>query len=245
MDKKYNADTLYKNTIEEIVTFQFDEHVANVFPDMLHRSIPGYAFIISQIGVFAKTALQDNSHVYDLGCSLGAASLVIANSTPKKHCKIFGIDCSSAMIERAKKHIIDTPLLNPIEYICEDIETTILENASMVVLNFTLQFIPPERRLSIIKHIYNALRPQGILVVSEKIKYDTQNKQNRLNLLHHAFKQANGYSELEISQKRQAIENFLISETTTTHEERFEQAGFTAFDQWFQGYQFASWVAQK
>jgi tRNA (cmo5U34)-methyltransferase len=245
MNEKYSPDTLYQTPLDQIVSFQFDEQVAQVFPDMLHRSIPGYAFIIAQIGVFAKNALQDHSNAYDLGCSLGAASLVIANSTPRKNCTVIAVDYSNAMMTRAQKHFSETTLLNPIESICADINQIKLENASMVVLNFTLQFIAKPQRQALLQKIYQALRPQGILILSEKILFENPEKQQRMSHYHHAFKHANGYSELEISQKRQAIEKVLVPETLIAHEDRLQQAGFQQIDTWFQGYQFVSWVCQK
>jgi len=133
----------------------------------------------------------------------------------------------------------------PYELRCQDVQQSSLENASVVVLNFTLQFIPPEQRDALVQKIYQALNPGGVLIVSEKVVFDELDKNELFIDLHHRFKQANGYSEMEISRKRSAIENVLIPETLEVHEQRFRSAGFSQVEIWFQCFNFASLFAVK
>ena len=118
-------------------------------------------------------------------------------------------------------------------------------DASVVVFNFTLQFIPPAQRDALLARIGSAMRPGGVLVLSEKIRFEDEHLQALNTDLHHAFKRANGYSDLEISQKRSALENVLVPETIATHQQRLRNAGFTSVDVWFQCFNFASLVAIK
>ena len=124
-------------------------------------------------------------------------------------------------------------------------QLTALENASVVVLNFTLQFIAIEDRAPLIAKIAQAMKPGGILILSEKICFEDEHLQQLNTELHHEFKRGNGYSELEIAQKRSSLENYLRAETIKTHEDRLQMAGFSSIDVWFQCFNFASLVAIK
>jgi tRNA (cmo5U34)-methyltransferase len=240
------SDSIYASPLDELVDFSFDERVVEVFPDMIQRSVPGYGSIISMIGVFAAKYAQQDSQCYDLGCSLGAASLSMRQKITQDNCTIVAVDNSPAMIARAQT-IFDSDHAStvPVELICADIQAINIENASVVVMNFTLQFIALDKRLALIKRIYQGLKPGGILVLSEKISFDEQSRGRFLNESHHDFKRANGYSDLEISQKRTALENVLIPETLTTHQQRLSDAGFASSDMWFQCFNFMSLVAVK
>ena len=241
------ADYIYASPLEELVDFRFDEHVVDVFPDMIQRSVPGYATIISMIGVFAEKYGQQDSHCYDLGCSLGAASLSMQQKITQKDCDIIAVDNSPAMIERAQQIFAlekEKPTV-PVQLVCADLQDIIIQNASVVVMNFTLQFIPLAERLLLIKRIYQGLKPGGVLVLSEKITFEDQARDQFQTETHHDFKRANGYSDLEISQKRTALENVLIPETLTTHQQRLSEAGFKSSHVWFQCFNFISLVAIK
>ncbi|MDH5219059.1 MAG: carboxy-S-adenosyl-L-methionine synthase CmoA, partial [Gammaproteobacteria bacterium] len=150
-----------------------------------------------------------------------------------------------AMIRGFEKNLTRDDMPTPVELICDDIRNVQIENASMVVLNFTLQFLPVDDRLTLLKSIYQGMLPGGILVLSEKICYEDESKQELLTNLHHAFKRAQGYSDLEISQKRSALENVLIPESVPTHLDRLLQAGFEQRHVWFQSFNFISLVAIK
>ena len=236
-------DTLYATPQAKLDRFAFDEHVVEVFPDMIQRSVPGYATIIAMTGVMAGRYAQSGSNVYDLGSSLGASTLSMARELTERDCKIIGVDNSAAMIERCRTYIADAT--TPIELRCESIQDTPLSNASVVVLNFTLQFIPATERASLINKIAVAMRPGGILILSEKIRFADQHLQELNTDLHHAFKRANGYSELEVAQKRSALEDVLVPETIAEHQQRLREAGFSRIDAWFQCFNFASLVAIK
>ena len=240
-----NRDNLYANPLGEVSRFNFDQQVVDVFPDMIKRSVPGYATIINMIGNLAGIYAKSNSNCYDLGCSLGAATLAMRHGIRSSNCKIIGVDNSQAMIDRCQQVIItDTTDVN-VELINTNIQDVEIKNASMVVLNFTLQFISIEQRFSLLTKIAEGLNPGGVLILSEKVIFEDQPHQELMTELHHNFKRANGYSDLEIAQKRSAIENYLIPETLTTHRQRLKQAGFSSVDVWFQCFNFASIIAIK
>lgn len=238
-------DTLYASKLASIADFAFDANVAHVFPDMISRSVPGYASIITSIGLLARKHVQAYSHCYDLGCSLGAATLAMRQNIQQRGCRIIAIDNAPAMVNGCRNNINTDTSPTPVDIHCADIDDTPIENASMVVLNFTLQFIDPTLRAALIERIYAGLRPTGILVLSEKLAFDDPRIQQLQIDMHHSFKRANGYSELEVSQKRNALENVLIPETLNTHKGRLYKAGFTHCELWFQCFNFASLVAIK
>lgn len=242
---KHNQDTLYAQAHEAIGAFQFDESVVAVFPDMIQRSVPGYQTILAGIGELTQQHAQPHSNLYDLGCSLGAATLTMRRNIEGNQCQIIALDNSKSMIKRAKEYLHAYHSEVPVHLHCADITQFKIENASVVVINFTLQFIDPEQREKLLKTIYQGLNPGGILIVSEKLHFENTALQTSIEHLHLQFKRANGYSELEISQKRSSLENVLITDTEKDHLERFKKVGFQSAGIWFQAYNFASFLAIK
>lgn len=239
-------DEIYASPLNEIIDFDFDEKVAEVFPDMIQRSVPGYGTMISTIGILAANYAQPNSRCYDLGCSLGAVSLSMRQRINQPGCKVIAVDNSEAMVERGLELLAsDSSSRVPVEMVCADIQDIAIEDASVVVLNFTLQFIPLDDRLALITRIHKGLKPGGALILSEKMAFDDQIKQDFHTEAHHDFKRANGYSDLEISQKRTALDRVMIPESLTCHKKRLQEAGFPMSEVWFQCFNFASMVAIK
>jgi len=243
--KNKDQDQLYTQPREAISGFVFDESVVKVFEDMIGRSVPGYTTLLSMLPVLANTFIQPNSRCYDLGCSLGAATLAIQQGIKQQGVEIIALDNSSAMIEKCKlltsEHRSQAKVTVRLTDVCE----ADITDASLVVMNFTLQFIQKEARESLVNKIYSGLNTGGAFVLSEKIKCDSSKEQDRLTSLHHSFKKANGYSELEISQKRSALENVLVAETVEQHVSRLRGAGFSEVLIWFQCFNFVSFLAIK
>jgi len=253
-----SRDKIYATPQLDIAGFRFDQAVASVFPDMIKRSVPGYETIISMTGTLAERYVQANSRCYDLGCSLGASSIAMRHHIQQTDCKIIAVDNSEDMLKQCQA-VLDQDLewqqsnsseeLNsvdtPVELVCGNVEDIPIVNASMVVLNFTLQFIPVDQRTKLLQNIANGLLPGGVLVLSEKVAFDDQQHQELMIELHHNFKRANGYSDLEISQKRSSLEDVLIPETLEVHRQRLREAGFSSVDVWFQCFNFASLIALK
>ena len=225
--------------------FQFDEKVASVFPDMIKRSVPGYSQVLQNIQLLASKYVQPDSRCYDLGCSLGAVCLAMSYGNHQPNVEIIGVDNSEAMIERCQNNIDSFKHKTPIELISGDITDIEFENTSMVVLNYTLQFVPYNRRLKLLKAIFNGLVDGGILVISEKLVFENPEINQLMVDLHHQFKRDNGYSDLEISQKRNALENVLVPETMEAHILRLKEVGFEHISCWNQQLNFASFIAIK
>jgi tRNA (cmo5U34)-methyltransferase len=235
-------DQVFSRPLSEVKAFEFNETVAGVFQDMISRSVPGYALLLRMIGLYASIFVQPGSRVYDLGCSLGEASLVIADQSSTIDRDIIAVDSSSAMIDKCREHF-DT--VQKIEWRCADIRATNISNASMVVLNLTLQFLPPAERQALLQKIFNGLRPGGVLVLSEKVVFTDAIENQRMQQLYQGFKKTMGYSDLEISQKRNALENVLIPDDEQQHQERLKTVGFSEIYQCFRGFNFISYLAIK
>ena len=241
-----SRDKLYASLASNIEAFQFDEQVTGVFADMIRRSVPGYASVIAMTGVLSAEYVKANTRVYDLGCSLGT-SLMAAHDRLKVPCELIGADSSPAMISACEQNLAKLPTNENIKttLLCEDICNVPIENASMVIMNYTLQFIAPSKRLALLEKIADGLKPGGVLVLSEKLAFEDAAIDAALTRLYYDFKKHNGYSDLEISQKRQALENVLIPETESTHLRRLTKAGFSESMSWFQCLNFHSFVAFK
>ncbi|TCW00039.1 tRNA (cmo5U34)-methyltransferase [Biostraticola tofi] len=240
-----NRDILFSAPIAKLGDWTFDERVAEVFPDMIQRSVPGYSNIVSMIGMLAGRFVRPGSRVYDLGCSLGAATLSMRRAIDVEGCRIIAVDNSPAMVDRCRRHIDAFRAPTPVDVIEADIRDIPIENASMIVLNFTLQFLEPADRQQLLNRVYQGLNPGGAVVLSEKFSFENAQIGELLYNMHHDFKRANGYSELEISQKRSMLENVMMTDSVETHKKRLEQAGFGHAELWFQCFNFGSLVALK
>ena len=240
------TDNIFSKALDKVDSFSFDQQVVQVFPDMIKRSVPGYENIINSIAVITQRCAIDNSNLYDLGCSLGAATLSMRRGLLEKTgCQIISVDNSSAMVESCKQHIQAYKSEIPVTVLQDDICNIKIENASVVVLNFTLQFLTPEKRLSLLTNIYQGLLPGGVLILSEKFLFDDPKSHQLIIDLHLDFKRNQGYSELEISQKRSSLDNVLISDTVEEHYQRLQQAGFKHNNLWYQYFNFGSILSIK
>lgn len=240
-----SRDEIFSLPLDRVGDFEFDEQVVEVFPDMIARSVPGYASILAMTAELAARFAQPNTRVYDLGCSLGAATRLMRKRIPSS-CTIHAIDSSPAMITQLRKTLASEADEGCFVDVGEaDIREVLVSDASFAVLNFTLQFVPAAEREPLLEKIFLGLRGGGALVLSEKVHFTAPGKQALLTELHHSFKRAHGYSELEIAQKRTALENTLFTETLESHIERLERVGFTDVALWFQCFNFASILAVK
>jgi tRNA (cmo5U34)-methyltransferase len=240
MTKEY--DKLFAGSRAQTSGFKFDDQVVKVFPDMITRSVPGYELIVPMIGLLARRYTRPGSNIYDLGCSLGAASLAMGGAVRASDTQIIAVDNSAAMVARLKETLDGYDGNVPIKVCEQDILDTAIENASVVVLNFTLQFIDRHQRQAMLERIASGMRKDGMLIISEKICFDDSDEQQDQTAWHHDFKRTQGYSELEISQKRDALEDVLRPDTERAHLQRFENAGFSRAYRWFQCFSFASYI---
>jgi len=243
----HEPDRLFATPLAQPQDFVFNEDVVRVFPDMIKRSVPGYPTIVENIGVLAAQFAQPNTCLYDLGCSLGAVTQALRRHVKTDNCQVIAVDNSAAMVERCREYLHGQDSmfqeLLPVEVIEADVLALDFRPASLVALNFTLQFIPPERRPALLHAIRHALVPGGALILSEKLRFEDEQEHDLLTNLHIAFKRANGYSELEIAQKRSAIENVMKPDNLETHRQRLLDAGFSKVVPWFQCLNFASLIA--
>lgn len=240
-----SVDSIFSKPLAEVADFKFDASVVTVFPDMIQRSVPGYRAMISAIGLLSERFVQPDSICYDLGCSLGAATLSMRHQITERACEIIAVDNSAAMVEQCQRLVNEDDGVIPVQVIEADVREIVIEKASVVVLNFTLQFLPRHDRLALLTHVFQGLLPGGILILSEKLRF-SDDRQNELHTdMHHIFKKANGYSDLEISQKRLALDNILLPETLVEHQERLRGIGFESSEVWFQYFNFASILALK
>jgi len=245
MHRNIQVDNLYAEYNERIAKFVFDDKVVAVFDDMIRRSVPGYGDSIAMSMVFAEKYVQPNSNCYDLGCSLGASTLAMRKGIKKEGCRIIAVDNSPAMANRCRDIAAQDISDVPVDVVNADIKDIAISNASLVVLNYTLQFVPPTGRDALIKKIYDGMLPGGCLLLSEKIAFSDEREQQFQIDMHHSFKRLNGYSATEISQKRTAIENVLIPDTLNKHRERLAVGGFEKTILWFQCFNFVSLAAFK
>ena len=239
--KDLKKDNLYKKDFPKNHKFIFDNNVADVFEDMVNRSVPGYEFLIENIGVMAKKFYQKNTVIYDLGSSLCACSLSILEKLKNVEVQICAVDSSRPMIDICKKNINR----KEIKFIHSDILDIDIKNTSVVILNLTLQFVSLEKRTYLLEKIFSKLNKNGVIIITEKIKIDKMSDDIFFKNFHDFFKENNGYSKEEIDRKKIALSETMIIESEKIHEDRFRGIGCKKFYKWFQCYNFVSWVLIK
>ncbi|MEM7610755.1 MAG: carboxy-S-adenosyl-L-methionine synthase CmoA [Pseudomonadota bacterium] len=238
-----SKDTLFQHEALAHQAFRFDDAVANVFPDMINRSVPGYADSLEGIRGFAAELVPDGGRCYDLGCSLGAATLAMCLGLDKRPATMIAIDNSAAMIDRCKRDLAFDGRAQDINFREQDITQCAIEQADLVVMNYTLQFVAPEARPDLLRRIRSGLKPGGAVIISEKFRFDDAAVQSLMTRRHHAFKRRHDYSDLEIAGKRAALENVLIADTRQTHIARLNDAGFIGATLWLANLNFGSLIA--
>lgn len=237
-DRLYQADTVPED-------FDFNERVVEVFDDMLDRSIPFYREVVKSAATLLDLYLKPGDTVCDLGCSTGTPLLEFARILEGKNLKLVGIDNSRPMIEKARIKAELYCKKESLSFSQEDITRLERPGTGAFILNYTLQFVRPLLRKSLVERLYDNLRPGGLLIVSEKtISHDK--KLNRTFIdVYHRFKREKGYSELEIARKREALENILIPFSLDENRQLLSDAGFENISTFFQWFNFASFVAVK
>ena len=238
-------DNIFSEKLDKVGNFEFNEKVVSVFPDMIDRSVPGYSTLVSLIGTIAANFAEPDAEIFDLGCSLGAVSFAVLANIPGFSGTITAVDNSDPMIRELRRIVAGRNLTSVISPVLADVRNIGMQNVSFAAMNLTLQFIPVKDRAKLIRKIYDGLKPGGGFVISEKISFASTEEQKEQEELLANFKRCRGYSELEIRQKREALENVLIPETAQDHIERLKSAGFATVIQWFQSFNFTSFLAIK
>jgi len=234
------TDKVFEKSITK--QFEFDEEVASVFDDMLNRSVPFYKEMQRLTINFALNYLEDEDNVYDLGCSTASTLIELSKHTSKK-LNLIGIDNSEAMLARAENKCkafgVDIKLLN------KDLHNMDYPNAKLIITNYTLQFIRPLQREKLVKKIYEGLKPGGVFIFSEKVISSDKVLGKQYIDEYYEFKKTQGYSEYEISQKREALENVLIPYTEEENKNMITDAGFDHCETLFKWVNFATFIAIK
>jgi len=239
-----SQDRIYSAPLQNVGDFEFDDAVADVFPDMIRRSVPGYGSMLTMIAQCGERFGQPNTQIYDLGCSLGAGTMLLREHAPAT-ATVVAVDNSAAMTGRLERLLSEQPPGGRVDTQLADICELPVANASLSVLNLTLQFLAVADRTPLLQKIAAGTRPGGAVLLSEKICFSDPTQQSLMTDLHHDFKRAHGYSDLEIAQKRTAIENRLVPETLAAHIDRLHGVGVRTVTPWFQCFNFASVVAAK
>ena len=241
-----NKDKVFSQKKKDIESFEFNEEVTNVFDDMITRSVPFYKEIHALIlDIFSKIPTKGEL-IYDLGCSTGTTIQLLHRSLKESgdKPKFVGIDSSESMIKKCRGNLSHEKNLN-FKLINEKIQDVELQSSKIIIMNYTLQFIPTKKRLPILKKIYKSLKKGGVFIMSEKIRPEFENVEEVITELYYDFKRRNGYSNLEIMQKREALEKVLTPNTIGQQKTLLKDAGFNSYDTIFQWYNFSSFIGIK
>lgn len=240
-------DRLFSEARQRIDDFDFGPKTSAVFDDMLDRSVPFYQEIQRMVAEVAVDFAAPDTNIYDLGCSTATTMMQIERGLPAgQKVRFVGIDSSKEMLEVAERKLAESQFRS--EYSLEEGDLNgpiLIQNASVVLLVLTLQFVRPLYREHLIQSIYDGLEPNGCLILVEKVLGENSTF-NRLFINHYyELKKRNGYSQLEIAQKREALENVLIPYRLEENKELLRGRGFRHIDVFFKWYNFCAMVAMK
>ena len=241
-------DQIFKNNIIGVRDFEFNQSVAEVFDDMVSRSVPFYDEIHKIILDLSNYAFKDlqNPVIYDLGCSTGTTLKILSKKLFEMGLQphLIGVDSSAPMLEQAKVKLDGS--YGKIDILKKDLTNFNFKNpADLIVMNYTLQFIPQEKRLDLLKKIFESLKPNSHFLLTEKIKTQKNEFDDLITDLYYDFKARNGYSTLEIAQKREALENVMKPITPAEQLEALSKSGFKKSEMIFRWYNFACYLCLK
>lgn len=238
-------DKLFVAKKNNLTDFNFGKETAEVFDDMLDRSVPFYRELQRMIGEIAVEFVQEGTNVYDLGCSTGATLFILYNSVPK-NVKLIGVDYSRDMLNKCKERFKKHNIMKRYKLMCTDLNKPLnIKNASVVVLNLTLQFIRPICRDRLIKSIYTGLVDKGGLILIEKVLGNNSIFNRIFIKFYYDMKKRQGYSNLEIARKREALENVLIPYRLDENKQLLRRNGFSHMDIFYKWYNFCGLIAIK
>lgn len=240
-------DDIFQRPLDQVSDFVFDERVASIFDDMVERSIPLYAEVQNLVTELGRHYLRSGGVIYDIGCSTGTTLAALLNSSKERpKCHLIGIEPSKAMADRAGTKLQGVPGGDRVEIINKRIEDfQELENASLVIMLYTLQFIRPIRRQQVMNMIFQSLKDGGMLLWGEKILSDSSLLSRLFIDTYHSRKLLAGYTDSEISQKREALENVLVPYRDSENRLLLEHAGFTVSDTVLRWCNFCLYVGVK
>lgn len=227
---------------KRVQDFQFDHAVSDQFDDMLLRSIPFYKEIIRMTSELCEEFYIPQKTIYDLGCSTGILAHALKEQFKTQEFLYAGIDKSQPMLDLAQKRLGDE---KNISFLQDDITSVSYKNAGIIVSNFTLQFLRPMQRGPLLSKIHNALPPNGVFLMAEKVLEENSDFSRLYVDLYYRFKQRNGYSQLEIATKRERLENVLIPYRIDENLEMLKEAGFSKTSVAFKWYNFALFIALR
>jgi tRNA (cmo5U34)-methyltransferase len=241
-------DRVFSSTSARGSDFEFNTEVAAVFDDMLVRSVPFYVEQHHLILEIAEKFWTEGTTVYDLGCSTATMLVELSKKLGNK-ARLVGYDNSEPMLERARAKVANAGLRERVEVRMADLNADLsqmpLDNAGIVTLCWTLQFVRPLKRDPLIRKIYENLVDGGVLIVTEKILTNSSHMNRFFIEFYYDFKSRNGYSEEEILRKREALENVLVPYRVDENFEMFRRNGFEITETFFQWYNFAGFLCVK
>lgn len=240
-----SKDEVFRESFTRPSDFKFSRKVAGVFDDMVIRSVPFYEEMQRMIAELAADHYKDGTNIYDLGCSTGATMIYMNESIPP-HIQFIGIDDSPDMLEKCREKLSETGLERPVKLEVADLNTIVcINNASVVVLCLTLQFVRPINREKLLRSIYNGMVSGGAIIIIEKILAEDSTFNRDFIKYYYDMKRRNHYSEMEISQKREALENVLIPYKLSENIIMLREAGFNQVETFFKWYNFSGFIAKK
>lgn len=238
-------DEVFREKYSKPSDFKFSSKVAGVFDDMVNRSVPYYEEMQRMVAELAADHAVAGTKIYDLGCSTGT-TMIHMDQLVDESIPFVGVDDSQDMLDKCRNKLVQLDMKRPFDLVVADLnKEVVIENASVVVLCLTLQFVRPISRERLVKQIFNGLNPDGALIVVEKILAEDSRFNRDFIKYYYDMKRRHHYSEMEIAQKREALENVLVPYKLSENIMLMRDAGFEHVETFFKWYNFAGFIAKK
>ena len=237
-------DNIYISNKVKHIPFAFNEEVTRVFSDMIDRSVPGYKSSLNLMQVYGKKYCKPGSYIYDLGCSLGAVTEILLSCSTATN-KIIAVDSSESMINSCRKRFNAHIRSGEVELIKEDVRKIQFKESSFIALNYLMQFLKISERRDLLIKVFKGLGEGGVCILSEKIHFTSFLQTKQINDLYYQFKSENGYSSMEIANKRDALEGVLVTEIEEVHIKRLLEVGFRRVKKIMRNLNFVTFICEK
>lgn len=181
--------------------FSFAAH-AKSFDRHIGLSIPGYGELIPQCAGFARRFVQSDTTVIDVGCSTGNLLAAIRRNVGNSRYGVNYVGIDSEPKFRSHWRKLET---KDLQFKACEARSFEFGNISLACMAFTLQFIPPFLKLSLLQRLYSGLIEGGALIIAEKLLASTSRLQDALTFPYYDFKLKQHFSADEILAKERSL----------------------------------------
>ncbi len=224
--------------------WSFDGDTFKNFDKHINKSVPLYKETHDLYLNFSDFFLQENSKIIDIGSSTGTflINLHKKHNKTKKGLKFEGYDAINKMIIYSNKK---KPKEKNIKFKKKDINNINFKNSCLISSFYTIQFISPKKRQTLINKIYKNLNWGGAFFMVEKVRGPDARFQDIISQVYLEYKLSKGYNADEILNKSRSLKGVLEPFSSNANLQMLKRSGFKDIFTVYKYYCFEGWLAIK